>query len=339
MVLAGCKVVVDPKIEDDGGEANNFYQINLDSGIYGVVLSADGSLMAVNGYVVGGISRVVDIYNTKTKVKLFHYINDSIIRAINFSDDGTKLLLVSEDSNKDALGTVIDTKTGATIRVFNKCYQVSMLRDGSAIVADTNRVNEAIICLYSISSGQLIKKLSFDYKVLAVFVGVNSLNNLFIRYLGGLNNDTHLLNWDLTNDVTASDIVVPDVDWNVWKFGLSPDMLLIGSANYDKSKFNFYSTQTGIQLNTNPFVYPYEKNQSTSHLLSIGNDSTFVVQGYENNSILPPTIYKIADGEIVKKLNMPSQRTVYKTFTYSSNSQVLAGVEQNNNSISIWKIK
>jgi hypothetical protein len=47
-----------------------------------------------------------------------------------------------------------------------------------------------------------------------------------------------------------------DVALNIWKGGLSPELTIVGAENFDKSKLNFYSMQTGEKLNSLPFTNP-----------------------------------------------------------------------------------
>ncbi|MBK9247153.1 MAG: hypothetical protein IPM69_03340 [Ignavibacteria bacterium] len=331
----------------ENGTSGEYYDINLGIGsTYSTVLSPDGSLIAINGYrKLGGL--FCGVYDTKTGTTMFELPQDSTAQAVNFSADGTKLLILwREDS-----AIVVNSLTGYVIQRFSDVDDARMLSDGTAIIGSKNSSNgggslSMKLRMYSMTDGSKIKDLSFDEVGAWILVGIRSNNQVVLVDPSKSQTGVRIIHWDIATDASASDVVIPNAYYYVGGT-FSQDLSIISLSTTTYNQFNFYNTQTGAKFNATPINYPGGTSQRETGALGIANDATFAAQGTTNNGQTPaaPSTFSITDGALIKILATQSQSASYRDFKYSANSQYLSAIQQyyavdpGSIVVRIWKVK
>lgn len=370
LMIAGCKLT-DPVLND----SNDFFDINLGKKIiHEMILSQDGSKLVVYWHVQGRSYGAVELYDTKTRTKLWEKPTDSLIDYIpvNFSEDGEKLLLLS---NIESM-VVVNSQNGSIIRKFTNIHNARLFPDGSTIVGvyqrkiSSNSYNTIPpeVTVYSVNSGDKIRDLSFrgtegwgpeNWEL----VGTSGSDNVILFNNVTQNNQPTLqiTYWNINTDTKTSNAyfarvgMIPQYNNNDVKI-FSPDFSVITLLE-DNTKCFFYNTQTGAKINSKPFVsYRKEGNfiNQTGITLAISNDQTFAMiekNDEYKNITESPIIYSQAESKVIKNLSMPSgvvDSVKKQFFKYSFNSKILAKVISNNEYphnndnpaiIRIWKVK
>ena len=333
----------------ENGTTGDFYDINLGVGYtYSTVLSPDGSLIAINGYRKSLGTSFVGVYDTKTGTKMFELTQDSSAQAVNFSADGTKLLI---RWNADS-ALVVNPLTGAVIQRFSDINDARMLPDGSAIIGTKNSGNgggalTVKLRMYSMADGSKIKDLSFDESGAWLLVGIRTNNQVILLDPSKSQTGVRIIHWDIPTDAVVSDITIPDTYY--YSGGaFSQDYSVIALNNMtNMSQYNFYNTYTAAKVNTSPFTFPGGSSQREPGSMGVANDQTFAAQGMSANGQTPaaPSTFSMMDGKMIKILATPSQSAVYRSFGYSANSQYLSAIQQFYTvdpgmiSVRIWKVK
>lgn len=165
-------------------------------------------------------------------------------------------------------------------------------------------------------------------------------SKLVIEY--GEMSQTRVVVWDIASDTQTSDIVVVGSHGHEGTES-SPDYRVISTFDFSShngmTPLNYFSTATGLKINTIPYVVNH------NDAIGIGDDMTFVRQRNEaTDSLIPPTIFNISNGNALKTLEVPSPHTRYWDFVYSSNSRFIAATEQFSMAkppmvVRIWKVK
>ncbi|MFN8361568.1 MAG: carboxypeptidase-like regulatory domain-containing protein [Candidatus Kapaibacterium sp.] len=333
----------------ENGTTGDFYDINLGVGYtYSTVLSPDGSLIAINGYRKALGTTFTGVYDTKTGTTMFELTQDSTAQAINFSDDGTKLLIRWRSDS----ALVVNPLTGAVIQRFNDINDARMLPDGSAIIGTKNSGNGGgsltmKLRMYSMADGSKIKDLSFNESGSWLLIGIRSNNQVILLDPSKSQTGVRIVHWDIATDAVVSDITIPDTYY--YSGGaFSQDYSVIALNNLtNMAQFNFYNSYTAAKVNTSPFTFPGGSSQREAGSMGVANDQTFAAQGMSANGQAPvaPSTFSMMDGKMIKILATPSQSAIYRSFGYSANSQYLSAIQQyytvdpGSVSVRIWKVK
>jgi len=333
----------------ENGTTGDFLDINLGTGYtYSTVLSPDGSMIAINGYRKSLSASFVGVYDTKTGTTMFELTQDSSAQAVNFSDDGTKLLIRWRSDS----ALVVNPLTGVVIQRFSDVNDARLLPDGSAIIGTKNSGNGGgaltmKLRMYSMADGSKIKDLSFDETGSWLLVGIRSNNQVIVLEPSKSQTSVRIVHWDIASDAVASDIIIPNT--NFYSGGtFSQDFSVISLSDMTNiSTLNFYNTQTGAKVNPSPITFPGGSKQRETGSLGVANDMTFAAQGTSNNGQLPaaPSTYSMTDGKLLKILATQSLSAAYRNFSYSADSQYLSAIQQFYTvdpgmiSVRIWKVK
>ncbi|MBK9250115.1 MAG: hypothetical protein IPM69_18905 [Ignavibacteria bacterium] len=308
------------------------------------VLSPDGSMVAINGYGQQGF--FVEIYDVKNESKLCEFKKMGkaqagvLVKAINFSDDGTKLLLTIWEYE----AYVVNPHTGKIIQTFSNVYSPRLLADGSAIVTNDSLFYN--LFMYSVATGKKTKEFwSKNYAPgNGALVGTRGSDQLVLTIKLYPENTLQILHWDIATNSKISDITIPGATFyyyeNSW---FSQDFSIIALASDDplqKNTLNFYNTMTGEKLNAAPIAYMYDGVLDRGP--GVANDFTYTLQ---SNSIVgqlypAPQTHAILDGKLQKILPVPLESAEFDRFIYSSNNQYIAAIYAwpNQNSVRIWKL-
>lgn len=155
--------------------------------------------------------------------------------------------------------------------------------------------------------------------------------------------DLCILYWDIASNTKISENTFPNRQYNLSNYygcAFSQDFSVVSLTNCcDLSNFfvDFYNTKTGVRLNSVSYFYSQDQDQSSNLSIGLANDLTFVAQENQSN---PPIIYDISNKKALKSLSLPSVIGLYRRYTYSANSQYLAGIQRYpSNSVRVWKVK
>jgi len=372
LVFAGCKIA-DPVIDDD---TINYFDINLgDKTIEEMVVSPEGSKIAILGYSHNGMYDFVNIYDIKTQAKLWGKIiekNSTYWKPINFSQDGEKLLFqLSFDS-----AVVVNSWNGTSLSGIGKIANARLFPDGETVAGisqyhyDPNFTTiPPVVSIYSVRTGDKIKDLTFtgtdgwgpeNWEI----VGTSGTNNIVLFNNITYNNvpTLQIVYWDIYRDIKTSNayfgharLILAEND-HLKIF--SPDFSVI-ALNEDNTGCFFYNTLTGGKINTTPFVrFRFDKEKGfiyqTFVPMAIANNKTYAIQEKNEdntNKSQSPILYSQNDLKRITELPMPtgivdSVKTQF--FKFSGNNAILAKVissnvypHENNNPaiIRIWKLK
>lgn len=323
----------------DNGSTAEFYDISYGTGFArNAVLSPDGSMVVISGNRLGSNS-FTEVYDVITKLKLSSFVTDSSNGTVNFTADGSKLLIHSSYNSM----IVVNPLTGAIIQTIT-AFDGRILPDGSGVIAITGYA-PVKLALFSVADGTKIKDLSYAGSDYPGIIGLRGTDQ--IQFLVNVKNGCQIISWNYTTDTKVSDITIPNAGYYYNTSGFSPDGSVAGFQNAnDMRAFNFYNTTTGATLNSTPFTIPGGNQRGGASYLGVANNNTFVIQGFtmDGQAYLQPTTYNLMNGVLQKVLAVPSENVRYSQFNFSSNSQYLVGVPSDynfnpKNTIRVWKLK
>ncbi len=323
----------------ENGSTAEFYDISYGSGFArNAKLSPDGSIVVINGDRQGSTS-FVEVYDVMTKLKLSSFVTDSSEGTVDFTADGSKLL-IQTDYNSMA---VVNPHTGAIVQTITG-FDGRILPDGSGVITITGYA-PVKLALFSVADGAKIKDLSYTGSDYPKIIGLRNTNQ--VQLLINNNNSCQIINWDYSTDTKVSDISIPNAGYYYNTAGFSPDGTIAGFQDTkDPNTLNFYNTATGAKLNSVPFTVPGGNKRGDASYLGVANDNTFVIQGstIDGQAYLQPTTYNLLNGVLQKVLAVPSENVRYSQFNFSSNSQYLVGVPSDYSfnpkySVRVWKLK
>lgn len=332
------------------GNTAEFYEIYLGAGwVFSTVLSADGMLVAISGYEEVSFQNkpyFTSVYDTRTGIELCKFTKDSIVEPVNFSDDGTKLLIRWRQDS----AIIVNPVDGAVIQSYGDANLARMLPDGSAIIVVKNQgtLDSSLkLRLYSAVDGSKIKDLSFDEIGLWSLEGTRGSSQVVLYNRSKKYTYQVVMYWDIATDSKTSEVQFTSKYGSSDQHSTRFSYISLPSKSNRIGDIDFYNTQTGATLNSSAFDKAATPSRDGWAILGLANDLTFAFQPFAENgqSYPPPTIYSVAEGKLVKVLAVPKQFDYYAGFTYSANSHYVAasqGFFSGKPSlmvIRIWKVK
>jgi len=360
-INAGDKKEIGRLVACENGASSEYTDVNLGvRELNNLFLSPDGSMLVVNSFKPYPGGGYVEVFDTKNGSKLFQSNAALNYNAINCSDDGSKLLVMVFNRGKnprylDSITlSVVNPRTGAIIQKFESSestmfYHPRLLPNGSAVVVKGGGPDKNSMRMYSVATGLKIKDFSFvDEKESGTeleLVGTRGSEKIILldRYMNKNQfRTTQIIDWDIAGDKKTNDIIYdcPQHVIYIW----SPDFSILAASQNRFDRY-FFNTISGKKLGTidaenGPDYYGMHYTN-----IAVANDLTCVIQKQKfNDSVLPPIIYSITDGKSQRVLPTRLPMVKYRGYTYSANSQYLAGIELKEDKdapmvVRIWKVK
>lgn len=297
VMLSGC-ISSETPIDNDSNN-DDFHDIEVGKyNINSTVLSPDGTMIAVN------VSSAVKIFDTKTSMLLceFSSQSDTIVEAVNFSDDGSKLLINSSSI------LIVNPRNGKVIQKFESARIARMLGDGSAIVVCkelSSLTTPLKLSLHSITNGLKINDFSFNETDEWIFLGVAESKKLVLSRFDKGYGSVRIIYWDIISDLKLTDVTIPNIyHENIYNYSVSPNLEVIGlTIDTSFKKFNFYNTKTGVKINKSPFSFRKDTKRAYQfNGIPIANDFTFTAEEVSPGNYPPTSLisYRIQDLELKK---------------------------------------